>query len=255
MQKEIEINIGPIGVVRGLIELPDNKGQSSFPVVVFVTGYGGKGSKSNTWTALQAPINKCGIATALFDFIGQGNSSGDIKDLCIFNGVEQLRQVIEKVKEVQEVNSERIGLLGSSYGGYISLIYTALYGGIKVLGLKSPVSDYAEVREMQIGHRGIIKWRSNNEMMVEDTLSNYRFYVESKSIDIYGRLASDIDSNCLIVHGDSDTNVPLSQSEKLVEMIKNANLNIVHGANHGYKEGDSFNIMRNAFVEWFSNQL
>ena len=44
----------------------------------------------------------------------------------------------------------------------------------------------------------------------------------------------------LIVHGDADTTVPVHQSEKLCQVIKNCRLEIMKGADHRYTKDSDF---------------
>ena len=240
--------------LRGSFKSPANfKGK--MPVVIMASGYGGSGSRSRTWSVLEKRLLSAGICTVLFDYTGQGNSQGNIRDLVPFRAVNELKMFVDEVTQIGSVDKTRVGLLGSSFGGLVSLIYCANYTGIKLLGLKSPVSDYAEVRELQLGTHGIQKWRDQGIIVLDGIESKYEFYVQSKAINVYTNLAGSIEIPCLIVHGDADTNVPVTQSKLLHERLPNSELRIVSGANHGYKEGNSFEMMVNHFVSWFSANI
>jgi hypothetical protein len=238
------------------LELPSNNDKGNFPLVIFVSGYGGSGSKSNTWSKLGESLLAKGVAIFKFDFSGQGYSSGNVKDLTPLVGVRELAEAMKIIKTIDGIDQNRIGMMGSSYGGYVALIYLALYGNdIKLLGLKSPVSDYAQVRLLQLGVEGIEDWMENGVTKIGDAESDYSFYIESQSIDIYSRIAPLINKECLIIHGGADTDVPVQQSHYLKTKLSNSRLIIIPDANHDYKEGDSFEIMKKAFVEWFSDNL
>jgi hypothetical protein len=254
MEKKFELTNDCGVTLRGDFKSPSNV-KERVPVVIMASGYGGSGSLSRTWVAFEKKFLEEGIGTFLFDYTGQGNSEGNIRDLVPFLAVSELRMFIKEMKKITSIDESRIALLGSSFGGLVSLIYCANYNDIKILGLKSPVSDYAQVREIQLGESGIEKWRDDGVIVLDGTESSYDFYVQNKSIDVYDKLAEHIEIPCLIVHGGADTNVPVTQSKALHEKLPNSALKIVPGANHGYKEGDSFEVMVNTLVDWFSTKL
>ena len=44
--------------------------------------------------------------------------------------------------------------------------------------------------------------------------------------------------NILLIHGDRDSIVPISYSDKLAETIDNVEYHVIRGADHGYLGGD-----------------
>ena len=59
----------------------------------------------------------------------------------------------------------------------------------------------------------------------------------------------------LIVHGDSDNDVPYSQSQKLVSILSNAKLITVKGADHRYTGDGQAEEMLNAFYNFILEQV
>ena len=57
---------------------------------------------------------------------------------------------------------ENLGLFGASFGGTVVLWYAYVHNKVKAIALKAPISDYAAVREMQLGKDGIEKWKKEN---------------------------------------------------------------------------------------------
>ena len=58
---------------------------------------------------------------------------------------------------------------------------------------------------------------------------NYSFVEDYEKYNTY-ESAKNITIPTLIVHGDKDTNVPITQSEKLAKSISNCRLEIIHNA-------------------------
>lgn len=235
--------------------MPDNV-KTKVPLVVMATGYGGSGSKSKTWDKFTNELLKFGIGTFVFDFSGQGYSKGDVGQLTPLTGAKELDVAISFTRNLPSINKKKIGVIGSSFGGNVALISAARNSGIKVLALKSPVSDYCEVRRIQIGEEGIELWKKKGYYDFDfGVRSSYRFYADSASVNIY-KLAHSIRIPCLIVHGDADTEVPVDQSQKLSAALGgDKKLVIIPGADHGYKEGNAADVMTRTIVEWMSERL
>ena len=64
---------------------------------------------------------------------------------------------------------------------------------------------------------------------------NYIFYEDSLVRDGYA-VAPKIKAPTLIVHGDQDRDVPITQSQKLANLIPNCQLKIIKGSDHSYTQ-------------------
>ena len=51
--------------------------------------------------------------------------------------------------------------------------------------------------------------------------------------DIYGAIAA-YDQDVLLIHGDSDTIVPLEYSQRALEVYPSARLEVIRGGGHGF---------------------
>lgn len=107
------------GDLRLAAELRLPVAEGRVPCVVFVHGLGsGKDSPRNVVVASR--LVDAGIAALLFDLSGHGESDDDPRD-----GheafVEDLQAVFDWARSRAEVDSERIGVAGSSLGGVVAL--------------------------------------------------------------------------------------------------------------------------------------
>lgn len=228
------------------------------PLIICLSGFGGSGSKSSTWKLFLEEIKKEKIDTAilLIDYEGHGYSEGELANLTPLRAVSDLRLFFLKVCTFNFIDSEQVLLYGSSFGGYVSLIYAGLYGGVKGIALKSPVSDYANVRESQLSIQELEKWKLEGIINLDSaTSSKYEFYVQSKIIDIYSRVCPFINLPVLIVHGSLDLNVPIAQSIKLEGSLLNSRLEVIEGAGHGYEEADNLNKATHLIINFLKDIL
>ena len=206
------------------------------PLIVACHGFAsGKNNKTNRLILEELNKNQ-EFAFFRFDFTGHYDSEGDIADVTISQGVADLYDAVCFLSNFGYLDMDKIGLFGASFGGSVVLWYANIHNKVKAIALKAPISDYAAVREMQLGEDGIAKWKKDGFQMIDGgggkVRSNYQFYIDSKKIDIYSSLKN-VNSECLIVHGTDDDNAPIEQSLKLNEILKDSSKLIeVQGANH-----------------------
>lgn len=67
---------------------------------------------------------------------------------------------------------------------------------------------------------------------------NPKFNEIAAAIDIYDVIKK-YDGNVRIIHGDKDSIVPISYSDKALKVYKNATLKVIKDSDHGFNETDS----------------
>jgi dipeptidyl aminopeptidase/acylaminoacyl peptidase len=241
-------------ILRGTFHLPTNFfPKSKWPIVIMATGDGRKGSGSSTWKPLIEGTINCGIPVFIFDFHGLGKSDGDFSDLSITVAVQNLRDAVRFVKTQAWVDCNRLGILGSSFGGTAALIVSALDMPFKVVGLKSPASFLPEAYENEHGEEGMEKWRAEGISPI--TGFKYKAYLDAFRYNVY-ELCKQIKTRILIVHGDSDTIVPLRQSKRLTFILGNiAELKILPGVDHDYKQNGALDKLVQYQTSFFKRYL
>lgn len=249
MENEIEFQVNN-SLLRGRFRFSPDRNPNT-PLVVFVTGYGDSGSRHNFWDRLSDVLAAHGFNSFIFDFSGQGFSEGSVETLTPRTAVAELEEAVRMAVQNFGVGKSRVSLLAVSFGGIVAVQYVAKHSSIHALAMVSPVSDYCEVREMQIGQEGIARWKQQGYFDFDfGVRSDYQFYSDSETIDAYG-LAGSIKIPCLIVHGEADTNVPVEQSRRLaVSLGSKTHLVTLPGVGHAYAEGDAMKVMINTVAEW-----
>ncbi len=228
---------------------------SNLPMIVLCHGFTSS-KNSRTSIQLEKELNKKNIATFRFDFFGHGESDGKFENITISKAVDNIFCVINHWHELGFID---IGLFGSSFGGIASIIASSYNPFVKLLVLKAPVSDYYEVTNIRKSVHDIKNWNTNGFTMHLNSLGdekklNYSFYSDFKNHDVYC-LAKNIDVPTLIVHGDRDKTVPVSQSKKLAGFIKDCQLNIIAGADHKFSESDDFINMIKVVTKYIGKHI
>jgi len=235
--------------------LSNPNGSVDVPIVILCHGFSSS-KESKTFTSMERGLNRFGIASFRFDFYGHGESDGKFEDITISEAVDDILRAIDFLKGK---GYSRIGLLGSSFGGISSIMAASKSDDLVVLALKGPVSDYKEVELLRKGLDVIERWRESGFMTHcksdgTPLKLNYSFYEDIKNNNGY-QAAEKIKIPVIIVHGDADEVVPLEQSKKTCEIIEDCRLEIIPGANHRFKEGDSFERSIDFFVDFIVDNL
>lgn len=213
------------------------------PLIILCHGFGSS-KNSRTHVELQRKLNKFGVSTFRFDFFGHGESEGKFEDITIS---EAMNDILSTVKFMKSKGYSKIGLFGSSFGGIASLMAASKTEELFVLALKSPVSNFEEKLHTTTSKEDMNKWKKKGYYYYvrsdgERKKVNYSFFDDCKNSDGY-EAAKKINIPTLIVHGDNDEAVPISQSKKTAALIQNCTLKIIRGADHKYSKPEDFEKM------------
>lgn len=238
VQKAIEI-VRDGMTMRGMLHRPDNV-EGKLPIALIFHGFTGHKMESHfIFVKLSRQLEKAGMASLRFDFLGSGESDGDFVDMTLSGEVKDAQEILEFAKSIEWVDRDRIYVVGLSMGGAVASILAGQHSDdIERLCLWAPAGNMPE----------LIKYRLDElkkEKAIEHDFEHYdlggfllgRGFVEDlMSLDIYA-LASSYDGEVLIVHGDRDQSVPLSASHKYLDIYgSQAKLHIVEGADHTFNK-------------------
>jgi len=218
------------------------------PMVILTHGLASK-KECSTFRALVPLLEKKGMATFRFDFLGHGESEGKFEELKLSEAEEE---VLQAIKLVKSKGYTKIGLVGSSFGGAASILAASTSRDLAVLALKAPVSDYLGKLLSKNTQHSPQQWKTRGFVLYGPSMKrlNYSFYEDVEKIDGYGAIKK-ITVPTLIVHGDADVVVPLEQSKKTASLISNCKLEIIKGAGHDFSGTGQFERM----IELITNFL
>jgi uncharacterized protein len=251
MQKAVEIQSNGL-TLRGMLHVPDDiKGK--IPVACIFHGFtGNKMEPHFIFVKLSRMLEKKGIASVRFDFSGSGESDGEFADMTISKELIDAKNILDYVKALDFVDKSKIGVVGLSMGGAVaSMLAGDCSDEVASLCLWAPAGVMATLA-IEYMNQHMAKAASANS--TTDTINSTNLDHTPESFDIGGLLlgrgfvedivkvdiyekASHYDKNVLILHGDKDATVPLSASEKYLEVYgtKSA-LHIIEGADHTFNK-------------------
>lgn len=220
--------------IYGEIFVPKHAGEK-LPAVIFSHGFGGSHQVGDPYAQGLAAR---GYVVYCFDFCGGSpgsRSDGSPLEMSIFTEQADLEAVIQMVKSLDYVDRENVFLMGSSQGGAVSaitaaanpeevqgavLLYPAFILADTAKELFSSVADIPETYYHM--------WMTVGKPYFEPLLD----------YDIYEAISS-YRQDFLILHGDMDSIVPLSGSERAQEVYPSARLEVFPGAGHGFSGEDT----------------
>ena len=220
-----------------------NHGKSE-TVAVLVHGITSSRDELGLFSGLAEHLSSEGMPSIRFDYRCHGISKRPIEEmtLCgIVNDIEAAaRAGLEKSK------ASRVCVVGMSFGGGLSAYWASvtrmLVSGVVML---APVIDY---EEDVLGQHGALV---DGELSEEATgVLHKHGFVEMDDIR-YGRALVNelrfitgteglrrLECDALIIHGDADSIVPFSSSERFAQMHERCELINIPGTDHGFGVGD-----------------
>lgn len=225
---------------------------------VAVLCHGFLSSKNSTTNkTLTRMLTERGIATFRFDFFGQGESEGPFERLTTTLAVGQAMAALDLMRSK---GFRRLALMGSSFGGLVSILTAAQRTDLACLALKCPVVDFAEELRLEFGDAEMTKWKATDTIpnIIGDqsriTLS-YAFYEDCLRRIAY-EPAQRIAAPTMIVQGDQDEHVPLHQSRRLFEALQTEKrLEMLPGADHQFTKTGDFHKMTTLIADWLTEHL
>lgn len=221
--------------ISGVLHLPSKDG---LPCVI--ASHGLLSSKdSEKYISLGEGLSHKGIAMLRFDFRGIGESEGRMDDDSISRRLTDLDSAISFVKSYMGVGSE-IGLVGSSLGGYISLIMASMDKEIKatvVWATPFHLNNLSSGRESE-------EYHYPGDVFLMDLKRHPLMPVLHKV------------SNCLIIHGERDELVPLDHALNIFSHLNlPKEIHIIGGADHRLTDSNHRKNAIELTVDWFKKFL
>lgn len=185
-------------------------------------------------------LAKCGYAAFCFDFCGGGilsGSDGDSRDMSVLTEKEDLKAVINFAAIQDYVDNRPLLLMGCSQGGLVAAL-TAAELQAKIRGL---ILQYPALSIPDAARKGEMLWMHfdpNNipeEMHSGPMLIGKQYAADVMNIDTMQAITS-YTGPVMIIHGDQDTLVDISGSQKAAISYEsagaNVSLKIISGGGH-----------------------
>jgi fermentation-respiration switch protein FrsA (DUF1100 family) len=220
--------------IYGILHLPRNP---SPPCVIASHGLFSS-KESEKLVEIGEFFSAQGIAVIRYDHQGCGESEGDLSATTASARIKDLEAIFDLAIH-HPLLGDPIGLLGSSMGGFISIFKGAADLRVKALALWATPSHLGAKRDVKD---------------TEDPPLREEFYRDLRQYD--ARQAIKNLGNCLILHGEADELVPLSQAEELYASARSPkHLEVFPGGDHRFTDPQQRRRAIRMSLEWFQRYL
>ena len=221
--------------ISGVLHLTETKNP---PYVI--TSHGLLSSKdSEKYIALGEHISREGMGMLRFDFRGIGESEGEEEDNTISKKITDLSAAIDFIRS-NSGSGNRIGLLGSSLGGFLSLMKASMdkeIGAVVIWATPLHMDDLGSKKQEE-------DYPLPPEAFFED-LPRHRLLPLLPNV-----------SNCLVIHGEKDELVPVEQALGIFNSLGiPKEIHVIGGADHRLTDPSHRRRAIELSVEWFKKYL
>ncbi len=221
--------------MSGVLHLPKEKNP---PCVI--ASHGLLSSKeSEKYIALGERISGEGMAMLRFDFRGIGQSEGSEEDNTVSKKIADLSAAVDFVRSYPGLG-ESVGLIGSSLGGFISLIKASMDNTIE-----------ATVAWATPHHLDDLKTKERDESTPLPPEVFFEDLPRHRLLPLLTRV-----SHCMVIHGEKDELVPVEQAwEIFYHLAEPKEIHVVEEANHRLTDPGHRRRAIELSVGWFKKYL
>jgi len=210
----------------------------SWPVVILCHGFLSH-KDSSKYRHLAKVFAQESIATVRFDFRGCGESEGVLSESSISRRWRDLQRVIDTTVDLEDFDG-RLGLLGSSLGGYLALLESSCNSQVRCTAVWSTPSHLLDLAK-----------RLPEVSPVE---FSQECYEDLLTVELLPRL-KDV-RHVLIVHGLEDQQVPPEHGSSLHEVLDEPKaIHMLKGADHRFSAQESRAEAIRLTMGWFKKYL
>lgn len=192
-------------------------------------------------------MEKVGVSTLRFDFMGSGMSDGHFEEMTYFTELADAKTIVEYAISIK--GDLPLYVLGYSMGGAVAGNISAIYKEkIDKLILISPAGHMVESAYRHVYNAGL---KDYNEACVDmgGYLMSKEFADGFVGYDIYKGIEN-YPNPVLIVHGENDKAVPISYGEKYHNLYPKAKMVVVPNGDHGYNSMALKKILHEAVLDF-----
>lgn len=221
--------------ISGILHLPERE----HPPCV-IASHGLQSSKnSEKYIALGERLAGEGMAMLRFDFRGVGESEGRMEDDTVSRRIVDLGSAIGFVRSHPGVGN-RIGLVGSSLGGYVTLIRGSMEKKISAIVIWATPFHLDDLGSK----KGSEEHPLPGEAFFKD-LPKHRLLPLLQKV-----------SNCLLIHGEKDEVVPVDQAWEIFHSLgAPKEIHVIEGADHRLTDPAHRQRAMDLTTEWFKKYL
>jgi len=220
-------------VIDGVLHLCENRA----PAVI--TCHGLFSSKqSEKFVHIAEAFSLEGFAVVRFDFGGCGESTGDIADTTVTRRLQELEAVMHHLSGHAKLSGQ-YGILGSSFGGYVGLLYAARHP-VAALSVWATPCDLLSISK-NIPQEDLQKLKQG-------------FFEDARTYNLPAAIAGM--PSVQVIHGLNDEVVPVDQAALNHQALQEPKeLLLLPGADHSISQPEQRSQAIEQSLAWFKRHL
>jgi pimeloyl-ACP methyl ester carboxylesterase len=230
---------------------------------ILVHGGGVTREEGGFFRRLALGLANVGLPSLRFDFRAHGESEGRQEDLTLAGVINDIRAAVEYVRT--ELDRDQVNLIGASFGGGISALYSARYPTmVRRLVLFNPLLNYKKrfIDDKPYWRDDRIDNESGQRLIADGFLSHSPTFKLGRALlnEVFllqpHMELSNIAAPTVIVHGTKDTFIPIQSSRDAINQFGgHARLIEIEGAQHGIAAHDDPQYVDPRTQEWQSSTI
>ncbi|MEM0049210.1 MAG: alpha/beta fold hydrolase [Candidatus Bathyarchaeia archaeon] len=232
--------------IRGNLHLP----YTGAPCIIVLHGLDSH-KDSTKWLNVALRLFKEGYACLRFNFRGCGEadekSDGLFEDTNLTSRIEDYRAALKFLRDCGKVDVQRIGVIGSSFGGMVAI-------AAQERGIKALVTISTPYTIQSLGETKLECGEETYYLLPSGRRLKEGFYRDLRKYDLLKAVRSA--PPILIIHGSSDQLVPVDHAFRLFETAREPKrIEIIDGADHAFTNPEHLNKAISLAIEWFKKHF
>ena len=188
------------------------------------------------------------LLTLRFDFAGVGESTGSFANITYSAEVEDLQAAFSFMRAR---HAGKIGILGSSMGGTVALLFAARNPDVAALvTLAAPLHPERFLSRLSTPEE-LQQWRERGFIFYHGQRINVSLLNDLEKMNVVHALRK-INCPVLILHGDRDDVVPVEEAHELHHHLPGmSKLSILAGADHRISDPSLMKRTLSEAIDWF----
>jgi len=230
MTEFIKIRRAGLNLV-GTFEKPQLKEGEKCPLVIMMHGFNSN-RQEPVLVSIAQELMKNSIASVRFDFNGHGESDRRFEDMNVMNEVEDAREILRYVSNLDFVES--VSILGHSQGGVVAGMTAGYYpDDITCLVQMAPAATLKD--DAINGKLMDVRYDPNHipEYVVHSNKQRLSslYFRTAQHLPIY-EVAHQYNRPVCLIHGTADNIVSYTASKKYQEVYPDSKLHLLEGQDH-----------------------
>jgi hypothetical protein len=240
----------------GMLHLPQGRGP--FPALSFFHGFSGQRMEPHRlFVKASRLLAQEGVASLRFDFRGSGESEGDFKDMTVASEIQDAKASLDWLGRQKGVDRRRLGVLGLSMGGFVASNLAAKDKRVKALVLWAAGAMASKMfpRYVHLAGDNRQRWIDQGYWDFGGNILGSGFLKGLEKMPSHLPQLARFQGPALVLHGDADASVPVSEAEVYRKTLKKAEVHILPGVDHTFNRSSWEKTLLTTTTAWLKDNL